>query len=157
MSNLKTPLLSAFFGLSLLASGGALAGESLNCPAGTRQAGSAATGTGIVSCVDSAGMSQGPYMAFDDAGNLVARGTMKDSKREGTTTFFDADGQKVAETDFRQSRYHGKRITYFANGAVKSELSYRDGRLDGEALKYNAKGQLVRAASYEAGRRVASR
>lgn len=155
MSNLKT-LKCALVGFSLLASGLAMAGDKLNCPAGTRQAGSPEAGSGLVSCVDANGNAQGPYVAYDDAGRVAARGTMKDNFRDGKTTYFNAKGQKIGETEFRGSRYHGKRVEYFANGRIKSERTYTDGGLEGSLREYDASGAVVRAEEFKADRKVAA-
>lgn len=154
---MKNSLKGALVGFTLLASGFALAGDgAVNCPAGTKKVGGPSSAMQVTTCVNAKGDFHGPYVAYDEAGRVTARGTVKNGMRDGLFTFYDADGTVNGETQFREGDYDGKRVEYFANGKPKLVENYVKGSREGLQQRFSQDGKVQISAEYKADRKVAS-
>lgn len=120
------------------------AGYTVACPAGTRQFGGPRSDFGAYACMkvtaDGMRVLQGPMISFDNAGHVVAIGTMEESFRTGTWKFFDAGGNLTGTTGFRKGEYHGLRVEHDANGALKFEEHWVNGKRQGPQKSFDTGG-----------------
>jgi len=134
------------------------AGYKLACPAGTRQIGGPKSDFGAYAClkstVDGMRIMQGPMISFDNAGKVVAIGTMEESFRTGTWKFFDAAGNLTGTTSFLKGEYNGLRVEYQADGKLKFEENWVNGQRQGPQKTFDRAG-LATITEYRNDRPVA--
>jgi hypothetical protein len=120
------------------------AGYKLACPAGTRQIGGPKTDFGAYACMKSTAdgmrIMHGPMISFDNAGHVVAIGTMEESYRTGTWKFFDAAGNLLGVTSFLKGEYNGVRVEYQADGKLKFEENWLNGQRQGPQKTFDGSG-----------------
>ena len=133
----------------------------LNCPAGTKQSGSAnGKVADIVACVktDAKGFSpHGPTVYLYSSGAKQAEGQSEGGFRTGLWTFYDEQGNKTGSASFKRSNFHGEVVELHANGKVKKVDQYVDGLRQGTAKEFSADGKLVKQTEYRDNREVASK
>lgn len=145
-----------------LAAPAAMAGDSaakLNCPAGTKQFGSAQEGLSCRKPENRGGVyiAHGPYAAYFANGQKSVEGQYVDGFKDGTWKFYDEAGKEVSKTEFRRNSYHGQRVQYFASGKPRLVEEYQAGVRHGEVKEMTEDGKVVRQARFENGKEVAAR
>lgn len=145
---------------AVLVSTGALAADTLNCPAGTKQTERVDEGIRSVLCLK-AGVSDylqarhGPVVRYSANGTKLAEGQFADGLRTGTWTVYDSKGVKLETVEVQQGHVHGQRIEFFPTGQKKLVEHYANGAREGLVQEFSRMGQVVRTAQYKAGHPVA--
>ena len=116
------------------------------------------------------------HEAWDEQGNLIARGFYNQKNRDSVWTFYNQDGKVVKKATYRMGVKYGMHIVFNANGDTVESQNWTDnhrngpwyrrigkkgymrgtyvmGGLEGKLVEYNDEGQLVREGNYKNGRK----
>lgn len=131
----------------------------LNCPAGTKQFGTADDGLFCrkVDATDGMHIPHGPYVSYYPNGQKRSEGQYVEGFRSGLWTFYSEAGQVTGRTEFQRENYHGKRVLYFANGKPRLVEEYSNGKRNGVVQEFSEDGKLVREAHYRDDQQVAAK
>lgn len=82
-------------------------------------------------------------------GDLHAKGTLKNRKKEGEWIFYSNRGQDtVSVENYNNGVLHGVKTTYFSNGQLASKIEYNQGKKTGEYVEYYRNGQVEQSGKY---------
>ena len=114
------------------------------------------------------------HEAYDEQGNLLARGTYNRRNRDGRWMFYGTDGHLLKECDYKMGVKHGQHIVYTRSGDTAEvagwDNNHRHGRwwkrigtngyitgtyvhggLEGRVVEYDDAGLMVRDGHYKNG------
>ncbi|MBK7484516.1 MAG: hypothetical protein IPI72_17630 [Flavobacteriales bacterium] len=77
----------------------------------------------------------GPYLAYQDNGQLLERGTFRSGLKKGEWRKWSLAGDLVAVEHWRSGQLHGRTLHYSTGNDVPEELLYRRGKLRTQKVK----------------------
>ncbi|MDN2672019.1 toxin-antitoxin system YwqK family antitoxin [Janthinobacterium sp. SUN026] len=90
----------------------------------------------------------GPFEAFDEDGNLVARQTLRNGKLDGEIITFFPDGKVASRAQAGDGMLNGLCTEYYPDGSVRSTVTRVNDKATGDALEYHPNGKLASKLTY---------
>jgi len=119
-----------------------------DCPSGTEMA-ETQHGQGVGCYRD--GAPDGPFVFFDEHGNVASQAQFKNGKLEGRTTFYYPDGHVKFTTAMRAGNMQGRLVVYRDDGSIRKIATHRQGVLDGPYEERRADGAPVVRGTFSRG------
>ena len=100
------------------------------------------------------GLYNGPYMEFNDRGQLTLRATYKNNVLDGPWGKYRF-GRPEAEANYKNGNFDGAYKEYDGqSGKLIKEINYKDGKQHGMLRFYNDKGEVTLEYEYKDGEKV---
>lgn len=100
------------------------------------------------------GMYNGPYMEFNERGQLSLRATYRNNLLHGSWGKYSF-GRTEEEATYKDGKLHGiYRVYQKRNGKLQSEAEYKDGVQDGIYRFYNEEGEVTLEYQFKDGEKV---
>ncbi|HQU61428.1 MAG TPA: hypothetical protein PLU64_19605 [Saprospiraceae bacterium] len=100
------------------------------------------------------GVYNGPYMEFNEHGQLSLRATYKDNKLDGRWGKYSF-GRPEKEAYYKNGELDGVYCEYDGrSGKIQKEVHYKNGKQDGKYRYYNEEGKITLEYDYRDGERV---
>jgi uncharacterized protein len=104
--------------------------------------------------VDARGLYQGDWLLFHPTGELRAKGSYVDGKKEGKWEYFYKTGKTEQIGNYRNDLPDGPWKWYYEKGASWREETFRRGKEDGTVTEWDETGKVILQGEYEDGNRV---
>jgi len=94
---------------------------------------------------------------YDASGKIQSQGSYADDSlhiRQGPFVFYDEKGQLYHSLNYSAGKKEGKDTYYFENGSIRAEGPNRSNRHQGEWRGYYSTGKLAALALFDSGRQV---
>ncbi len=151
MTRIYSLLLSAL----LLFTIGGLSAYAADCPAGTKkETVTKKGGSRIVSCIDGAGLKQGPETHWLANGKKMSEGEWRDGKEHGAWILYWRNEKKREKAQYRKGRKHGPETLWHQNGKIAGEVKYFDGKKHGKSVEFWGGGKKRSDGSYYDGKKI---
>ena len=105
-------------------------------------------------------LANGQYEKYHDNGQLSARLTFKDGKKDGPYESYYESGQLRQRVTYKEGKREGLYERYYGNGQLTTKETYKNGKMDGpfeyyyEPYEYLYEGeQLRQRGTYKEGKR----
>ena len=90
---------------------------------------------------------------FDQSGNKVSEGTVKNKKRHGKWTYYFKGVKTImSEENYVDGKLNGEVKTYFKNGTLLETKNYKNDVLEGKYQRFSEKGLLLHNLNYKNGK-----
>lgn len=90
---------------------------------------------------------------FDQAGNKISEGTLKNKQKHGKWTYyFKGSKQVMSEDNYLNGKLNGESKTYFKNGVLLESKNYKDDLLEGKYQRFSEKKLLLHNLMYVNGK-----
>ena len=100
------------------------------------------------------GMYNGPYMEFNQRGQLQLRASYRNNLLHGPWGKYSF-GRPEEEAEYKDGQLHGMyKVYYQRDGKLQSEAEYKNGKQDGLYRFYNEEGQITLEYQYKNGEKV---
>ncbi len=99
------------------------------------------------------GKYNGPYLEFDENGQITLRAFYADNLLEGYWAKYQF-GQLTFEATYKQGKLDGKYKEFRGDGGLSKEISYKDGLLDGPYRFFDDAGNVVLEYTYRKGEKT---
>jgi len=88
---------------------------------------------------------------YNIQGNLIARESYEDNKKNGPSITYFPSGRKAEVTLYENGKKTGEWLQFYESGKPKAKGKYVDGKLQGEVLYYEPTGRIGAKGKYVKG------
>ena len=102
-----------------------------------------------------AGVLNGPFEMYNEAGKLESKGAYLNGKPNGKWEYYYPHGSMLRQCTYNAGKLEGKSLMYGENGKLTEECGYKNNKRHGVRTTYDPKtGNVVLKEKYENGSMV---